>query len=193
MLPRLIVALAIIIILAEPTVAASVTRLRVLTEDAYVNQCRDGICAIVQVTRSTFSNGEVETILLVSASDPSGSPIIPGSFTPIDSDLFVMNRQGTHASVNHPNAVVSWAANGLYTEEADSTTRVVDKRENPFTPPSAFRLTEKEHVRGATVDGIAGTSPTTVAIDTDDFPSASGFANAFITIRRTTRIDRILP
>ena len=40
-------------------------------------------------------------------------------------------------------AGVSWTANGLYTEEADSTRTVVDKRESPFTEQQAFRLTER--------------------------------------------------
>ena len=192
MLGRLIFALVVVAILVEPTLADSVVKLRVLTEDAYATQCRDGICATVQVTRSTFLNGDVETILFVSAHDSSGNSIIPGSFTPIDSGLFVMNRRGTHASVNHPNAVVTWSANGLYREESDSTMKVVDKRENPFNPPTAFRLTEKEHRLGASAEGTVGDT-TSVAIDTDVPSSAAGFGDGFLTIRKTTRIDRVLP
>jgi hypothetical protein len=191
MLPRVILALAIIIVLTEPTVAASVVKVRILTEDAYATQCRDTICATVQVTRSTFSDGDVETILFVSAYDPSGHAIIPGSFTSIDNALFVMNRRGTHASVNHPSAVVTWAANGLYSEESASTMKVIDKRENPFNPPNAFRLTEQEHRLGALAEGTVG-DITAVAIDTD-VPQSAGFGDGFLTIRRTTRIDRVLP
>ena len=192
MIQRLIFGLAIMIVLVEPTIAASVVRIRVRTEDAYVNQCRDGICATVQVTRETFSNGETHTLLFVSANDESGNAIFPVCNVPIDNSLFVMNRQGTGASVNHPMASVIWTFNGLYTEEADSTRKVVDKRDNAFTEPHAFRLTEKEHIHGAAAEGIAGTLPTAVAIHTNVLPSG-GFANSFITIRRTTRIDRVLP
>jgi len=192
MLSRLILALAIMIVLVEPTIAASVIKLRVLTEDAYVNQCRDGICATVQVTRETFSNGDTDTLPLVSAEDEFGNPIFPVFNVHIDNSLFVINKQGTRARVNHPMAIVTWAANDLYTEEADSTRKVVDKRDNPFTEPHAFRLTEREHIAGASAEGTAGTFPTTVAIDTDAL-SSGAFANAFITIRRTTRIDRVLP
>jgi hypothetical protein len=188
--PRLIFALAIMTILVEPTIAASVVKLRVLTEDAYVNQCRDGICATVQVTRETFSNGDTDTLLFVSASDESGNPVLRLFNERIDNSLFVMNKRGTRATVNHPMAFVTWTANGLYTEETDSTRKVVDKRENEFTEPHAFRLTEREHIHGATVEGTAGTLPTTVAISSE---SLSGFANSFITIRRTTRIDRVSP
>ncbi len=192
LVPRLIFALAIMSILVEPTIAASVVKLRVRTEDAYVNQCRDGICATVQVTRETFSNGDTDTLIFVSASDESGNPIFPVFNTHIDNSLFVMNKQGTRASVNHPMAFVTWTANGLYTEEADSTRKVVDKRENAFTEPHAFRLTEREHIHGATAEGTAGTLPTTVAINSEAL-SSGDFANSFITIRRTTRIDRVLP
>ena len=182
--------------------SASVVRIRVRTEDAYVNQCQDGICATVQVTRETFSNGETNTLLFVSANDESGNPIFPLFNVPIDNSLFVMNRQGTRASVNHPMACLTWTFNGLYTEEADSTRKVVDKRESPFTEPQAFRLTERERILGATAEGTAGgpcpgdgTSPATVGIIgiNSEVLSSGGFVNAFITVRRTTRIDRVLP
>ena len=101
-----------------------------------------------------------------------------------------MNKQGTHASVNHPSAVVTWAADGLYREESDSTMKVVDKRENPFNPPSAFRLTEKEQRRGALAEGTAGDT-ISVAIDTN-VPASAGFGDGFLTIRKTTRIDRVM-
>lgn len=192
MVPRLILALAITIILVEPTIAAPLVKLRVLTEDAYVNQCWDGICTTVQVTRETFSNGDTDTLILVSAEDESGNPIFPPFNTHIDNSLFVVNKQGTQASVSHPMAFVTWTADGLYTEEANSTRKVVDKRENAFTEPHAFRLTEKEHIHGAAAEGIAGTLPTAIAINTEAL-SSGGFANSFITIRRTTRIDRVLP
>jgi hypothetical protein len=199
MIQRLIFGLAIMIVLVEPTIAASVVRIRVRTEDAYVNQCRDGICATVQVTRETFSNGETHTLLFVSANDESGNAIFPVCNVPIDNSLFVMNRQGTGASVNHPMASVIWTFNGLYTEEADSTRKVVDKRESPFTEPQAFRLTERERIQSATAEGTAGgpcsgdeTSPTTIGINSEVL-SSGGFVNSFITVRRTTRIDRIFP
>jgi len=89
-------------------------------------------------------------------------------------------------------AFVTWTATGHYTEEADSTRKVVDKRENAFTEPHAFRLTEREHIHGATAEGTAGTLPTAVAINSEVL-SSGDFANSFITIRRTTRIDRVLP
>ena len=98
MIPRLIFGLAIMIVLVEPTIAASVVRIRIRTEDAYVNQCRDGICATVQVTREPFSNGDTHTVLFVSANDESGNAIFPlCNNVPIDNSLFVMNREGTLA------------------------------------------------------------------------------------------------
>ena len=171
MIQRLIFGLAIMIVLVEPTIAASVVRIRVRTEDAYVNQCRDGICATVQVTRETFSNGDTHTLLFVSANDESDNAIFPQCNVHIDNSLFVMNREGTLASVNHPMARVIWTFNGLYTEEADSTRKVVDKRESLVTEPQAFRLTERERIQGATAEETAGgpcsddgTSPTTVGM-----------------------------
>jgi len=194
MIERLIFGLAIMTVLVEPTIAASVVRVRVLTEDAYVNQC-DGIsCATVQVTRETFSNGDTDTLPFVSVStiNEFGNAISSMSTAPIDNSRFVMNRQGTWAGVNHPMAVVSWTANGLYTEEADSTRKVVDKRERQFTEPHAFRLTERERMQGATAEGTAGTSTITVGINSEVL-SSGGFVNSFITVRRTTRIDRVFP
>jgi len=207
MIERLIFGVAIMIVLAEPTIAASVVRIRVRTEDAYVNQCQDGICATVQVTRETFSNGATDTLLFVSANfvsaiDESGNAIFPQFNAHIDNSSFVMNRQGTRASVNHPMACVTWTFNGLYTEETDSTRRVVDKRESPFAEPHAFRLTERERILGATAEGAAGgpcpgdgTLPAPVGIIgiNSEVLSSGGFVNAFITVRRTTRIDRVLP
>ena len=205
MIQRLIFGLAILIVLVEPTIAAPVVRIRVRTEDAYVNQCQDGICATVQVTRETFLNGDTDTLLFVSAnfvsaSDESGIAIFPLFNAHIDNSLFVMNRQGTRASVTHPMACVNWTFDGLYTEEAASTRRVVDKRESPLTEPHAFRLTERERIQSATAEGTAGgscpgsdgTSPTAVGINSEVL-SSGGFANSFITVRRTTRIDRVLP
>jgi hypothetical protein len=158
-----------------------------------------GICATVQVTRETFSNGDTHTLLFVSGNDESDNAIFPLCNVPIDNSLFVMNREGTLASVNHPMARVIWTFNGLYREEADSTRKVVDKRESPFTEPQAFRLTERERIQAATAEGSAGgpcsndgTSPTTVGINSEVL-SSGGFVNAFITVRRTTRIDRVLP
>ena len=199
MIARLIFGLAIMVVLVEPTIAASVVRIRIRTEDAYVNQCRDGICVTVQVTRETLSNGDTHTLLSVSANDESGNAIFFPCTVPIDNSLFVMNREGTLASVNHRMARVVWTFNGLYTEEADSTRKVVDKRESPFTEPQAFRLAERERIQGATAEGTAGdpcsddgTSPTTVGINSEVL-SSGGFVNAFITIRRTIRIDKISP
>ena len=211
MIERVIFGFAIMIVLVEPTIAASVVRIKVRTEDAYVNQCRDAInCATVQVTRETFSNGDTDTLLFVSVStiDEFGKAISSMSTVRVDNSLFVMNRQGTWASVIHPMACVIWISNGLYTEEADSTRKVVDKRESPFTEQHAFRLTERERIQsasaegriqGATAEGTAGgpcsgdeTSPTTIGINSEVL-SSGGFVNSFITVRRTTRIDRVLP
>ena len=183
------VALAVVSILAlaNPAVAQSI-RLRVVSEDAYATQCRDGICATVQVTRSTFSDGGLETILFISAYDPSGNSIIPGSFTLIDSSAFVINKRGTHATLNHPSAVVTWGATGLYSEESDSTTKVIDKRESEFHSPNVVRLTEKEHREEAAAEGVA--EP--IIIDTGGIQLAQGFGTAFLTIRKTTRIERLI-
>jgi hypothetical protein len=182
-----VLAVMSIIALADPAVAQSI-RFRVVTEDAYATQCRDGICATVQVTRSTFSDGGSETILFISAYDPSGNPIIPGSFTLIDSSAFVINERGTHATLNHPSAVVTWGVTGLYREESISTTKVIDKRESEFHSPNVVRLTEREHREEAAAEGVAES----IIIDTRGIPSAQGFGNALLTTRKTMRIERLI-
>ena len=188
-MPRRIVFLSLFVIAFSGVAhAAESVRLRVLTEDAFASQCVDGICTTVQVSRSTYSTGAVETVLFISAFDGLGTPIIPGTFTQIDSSAFVINRRGTEATLDHPTAFVTWRATGDYTEEAESTTKVVDKRPSPFRGPTAFRLSEKEHRAGAAAQGVAQA----IAIDTDGIPTASGFGDAFLTIRRTTRVDRLL-
>jgi len=184
---RLTLAVLAILALADP-VLAQTTRIRVLSEDAYATQCQNGVCTTVQVTRSTFSDGGSETILFISAYDPTGNAIIPGTFTPIDSAAFAMNKRGTHAILNHPNATVTWQVTGLYSEESDSTTKVIDKRESEFHEPDIVRVTEKEHRRSAAALGVADP----ISIDTAGVPPAQGSADAFLTVRRTTRIDRLI-
>jgi hypothetical protein len=122
---------------------ADPVRLRVITEDASAIQCVDEVCTTVQVSRSTFSTGEVDTVLFVSAYDPFGEPIIPGAFTQIESSAFIIDQRGTHATLNHPTAVVTWEVTGDYTEESELTTKVVDKRPSALQGPRAFRIRER--------------------------------------------------
>jgi hypothetical protein len=185
---RIVFLFLFVILCTDVAQAAEPIRLRVLTEDASASQCVDGICTTVQVSRSTYSTGAVETVLVISAFDGSGNPIIPGTFTQIDSSAFVINRRGTEATLDHPMAFVTWHATGDYTEEAESATKVVDKRPSPFRGPTAFRVSEKEHRARAAAQGVAQA----MTIDTDGIPTASGFGDAFLTIRRTTRVDRVL-
>ena len=197
MIARLIFGLAIMVVLVEPTIAASVVRIRIRTEDAYVNQCRDGICATVQVNRQTFLDGDTNTLLFVSAYDESGNAIFLPCNVRIDNSLFVMHGQGARASVNYGMVRVIWTFDGLYTEETDSTIKVVDRRESPITEPHVFRLSERERIQSATSEGTAGnpcsddaTSPTKIDINSEVLSSGG---NSFITVRRTIRIDRVLP
>ena len=184
---RLALAVLAILALADP-VLAQTNRIRVLSEDAYATQCQNGVCTTVQVTRSTFSDGQSETILFVSAYDPSGNAVIPGTFIPIDSAAFAMNRRGTHATLNHPNATVTWQVTGLYSEESDSTTKVIDKRESELHQPDIVRVTEKEHRRSAAAIGAADP----IGIDTAGIAPAEGSADAFLTVRRTVRVERLI-
>jgi hypothetical protein len=193
MLQRVLLSLAFGIAIAYPAFAADAVRLRVLSEGAYATQCRDGLCATVQVTRSTFSGGATETTLFVSAYDASGNPIIPGTFVAIDSSALVIDRHGTRATLIHPNATVTWAVTGDYREETNLATKIVDRRPPPAGPgPTVLRMREREHLEGAVATGTAGPETAPIAINTDVTPPTVGFADAIITIRKTIRIERSL-
>jgi hypothetical protein len=192
MLQRVLLPITFAIAIAYPAFAADAVRLRVLSEGAYATQCREGLCATVQVTRSTFSGGATETTLFVSAYDASGNPIIPGTFVAIDSSALVIDRQGTRATVTHPNATVTWEVTGDYREETNLATKIVDRRPPPPGHPTVLRMKESEHLEGAIATGTAGPETAPIAIDTDVTPPTVGFGDAIITIRRTIRIERSL-
>ena len=103
------------LLLAHAVSAPAAPPFSVVTEDAYVTQCRAKICATLQVTRSRFSNGGVSTVLFFSAYDERGAPIpipgFPSGFTAIASEHFVMSPQGTQATLHYSGASVTWDAN----------------------------------------------------------------------------------
>lgn len=98
-------------------------RFSVDTEDAYATQCRAGICATLQVTRSRFPHGAVSTMLFFSAYDKRGAPIpipaFPSGFTNIASEHFVMSPQGTKATLTYSGVSVAWEANNKVRNKTD--------------------------------------------------------------------------
>jgi hypothetical protein len=146
--------------------AVAEPRFHVDTEDAYVTQCRAGICATLQVTRSRFSNSAVSTTLFFSAYDERGNAIaipgFPSGFTSIPSEHFVMNPQGTQATLNYSGVSVTWLADGR------------------------SRASDRGQQRSAAVKGAVGTII---------FEAAAGrrpgdFGSAFLTVRKTVSRTR---
>ena len=190
----LISSLAIAIVVAEPTFAASI-RFRVATHDAYAIQCRADICATLQVTHTKFSSGADETVLFFSAYDADGNSLSPFPFPSIliPSDAFRMNDQGTRASLNYVDfdgvsrANVSWRATGDFKSTTENITRVRDKRPGERSQGS-YRITETAEMVGVDAEGTVGdiTFATEAAnLVVDDY------GDSFLTIRKTVRVDRI--
>ena len=147
-------AIVFIAVVSSPALAAP--PFRVLTEDASALQCTDGRCITVQVTRSTFSNGHRETTLVVSRFDLLGN-VLGGFFRQIDNGAFVMEAHGRRATLDDPDATVTWQATNEFLSASDSTERVIDNRGFEFS--LSHRLTEHAEQRSATaigtVDGVA--------------------------------------
>lgn len=136
------------------------------TEDAYATQCRAGICATLQVTRSRFSHGGISTLLFFSAYDKGGAPIaipgFPAGFTAIESEHFVMNPKGTKATLNYSGVSVTWEAND-----------------------SGRRKTKDGQALSATIKGEVG--PIVFNSAAPRGPGDSG--SAFLTLRKTMSSD----
>ena len=184
MLLRLALAVAMLLMLSSRADAQVASRLRVLTEDASASQCVAGICSTLQVSRSTFSTGGVETILFFSVNDTAGNPLpspFPFPFNQIPNEAFEMNRHGTRASLHYGEANVTWETTGRFSEVSDLTTRVIDNRHPEFRVEH-FRLTERDHLLEAATQGFVG--PYTFE------PDSSDPGNGFLRLLRTIRIDR---
>ena len=193
MLQRVLLPAIFGLAIAYPAFAADPVRFRLLSEDVYATQCRDGFCTTVQVSRSSSSDGTAETILFVSAYDPSGNAILPGVFIRIDSSAFIIDREGKRATVTHPNATVTWEVTGDYREETELATKIVDLRPpSPDHNPSVVRMRERERLEAAIATGRAGSAIAPIEINTAVTPPTVGFGDAVISIRRTIRIERSL-
>jgi hypothetical protein len=182
-------ALSLVLIMAVTIPADAEPPFRVLTEDASANQLQNGITSTVQVTRSTFSNGTVETILFFSAYDSSGHLIVGGLFQRIDSALFVMNKQGTKATLNHPEVIMSWQATPDYSAVSNTTevSKVEDNRGFEFSSSYHRRLAEKAVQLSAAVEGIAGGIAFNIERMTIE---STEFGSAFLTVRKTSLVQR---
>ncbi len=183
---RLALSLIILLVLAAPATAER--PFRVVTEDAFATQCRSGACATVQVTRSTFSNGNVETLLLVSATDEFGQSIsaFPLPSFQIDSSHFVMDPLGLSATLKHEGVSVAWGATDDFASIASSTNFVREKTEDGFT---WSRLTEREQQLSANAEGVVGIG--LVPFDPAQVPQTEGFGSAFLTRRTTVSRTRL--
>lgn len=159
------------LLLAHAGPATAEPPFHVDTEDAYATQCRAGICATLQVTRSRFSYGAVSTLLFFSAYDERGAPIsipgFPSGFTAIASEHFVMSPQGTQATLNYSGVSVKWEAIGRKKTEDSGSAR--------------SRVSEREQQVSAAVTGTVGPIVFAPAA-----PRAAGdFGSAFLTLRKT--------
>ena len=178
--------LSVLILLALATPATAERPFRVVTEDAYATQCQSGVCTTVQVTRSTFSDGNVETTLFFSAEDEFGVPIpvFAQPFVPIDSGHFVMDPLGLGATLKYQEVSVAWGATDDFASLSSSTRFVREKTEQGFT---WSRLTEREQQLSAVAEGVAGSVP----FDTGHIPESEGFGSASLTIRTTISRSRL--
>ncbi len=165
--PVLLAAAAVLFIASSPALAAA--PFRVLTEDASVLQCRDGRCITVQVARSTFSNGHVETTLVVSTFDLFGN-VLGGFSRQIDNGAFAMEAHGRRATLHTADATVTWQATDEFLSVSDSTERVIDNRGFEFS--LSHRIIERGEQRSATATGRVGD----IAIDIERALPAGGSA-----------------
>jgi hypothetical protein len=155
---RLLLSIGLVLVLARPVAAEP--PFRVFTEDASANQCRSGVCTTIQVTRTTMSDGTVETLLFFSHNDEAGNPIpvvgVPSGFTPIPSESFVMNRRGTAAWLDYLELSVAWEDTDDF--RGDSFSLEIERRKTAdgsgqFT---VTRLSERNHQLSADAKGSAG-------------------------------------
>lgn len=148
------------------------------TEDAYATQCRAGVCATLQVTRSRFSHGTVSTLLFFSAYDERGRPIeipgVPSGFTGIASEHFVMSPQGTRATLRYAGVSVEWQAK-------DRPRKRVDHGRG------RSRVSEREQQVRAHVRGAVGP----IVFDPAAPRRPGEFGSAFLTVRQTVSRTRV--
>lgn len=148
------------------------------TEDAYATQCRAGVCATLQVTRSRFSHGAVSTLLFFSAYDQRGRAIqipgFPSGFTGIASEQFVVSPQGTRATLNYAGVSVTWRANAKVRKRIDNG-------------PSRSRVSEREQQVSADVRGAVGP----IVFDPAAPRQPRDFGSAFLTMRQTVSRTRV--
>jgi hypothetical protein len=166
------------LLLAHVGPAAAEPPFRVDTEDAYATQCRAGICATLQVTRSRFSNGAVSTLLFFSAYDERGHPIpipgFPSGFTGIASEHFIMSPQGTQATLNYSGVSMAWEANDKVRKKTeDGTVR--------------SRVYERGQQLRANVKGAVGP----IIFNPAAPPRPGDFGSAFLTLRMTVSRPRV--
>ncbi|MGH7310578.1 MAG: hypothetical protein ACREK6_18000 [Candidatus Rokuibacteriota bacterium] len=185
-------ALSVVTLLALVTPAAAERPFRVVTEDARATQCRADVCATVQVTRSTFSNGNVETILFLSADRGGASiPVFPQTSFQIDSTHFVLDPVGLSATLNYKGVTVAWAATDDFASISFSTSFVREKTEDGFT---WSRLSEREQQLSANAEGVVLIDIVpfaTIPLDTGRVPEGEGFGSGFLTLRTTVSKTRL--
>ncbi len=165
--------------LAHVGPAAAEPPFHVYTEDAYATQCRRGICATLQVTRSRFSHGAVSTLLFFSAYDERGAPIpipgFPSGFTAIASEHFVVSPQGTQATLKYSGISVTWEA------------KDIGKKKIKDTGSARSGVSEREQQLGAAVKGTVGP----IVFDPSAPYPPGDFGSAFLTMRQTVNRTRV--
>lgn len=169
-------AAAVVVIAVASSNALAGPPFRVLTEDASALQCLDGRCVTVQVARSTFSNGHIETTLVVSTFDLFGN-VLGGFSRQIDNDAFVMEAHGRRATLDYPDATLTWHATDEYLAVSESTERVIDNRGFEFS--FSHRIMQRGEQRSATAIGMVDG----VRINIDRALPAGG--SAFLVLSRS--------
>jgi hypothetical protein len=193
MLWRLLLSVGFVLVLAPAVTAEPPTR--VVTEDASVAQCRSGICTTLQVTRTTMSNGEVETLLFFSHTDADGNPIpvvgFPSGFTLIPSGDFFMNRRGTAARLKHLSTEVIWEDTDDFRGDSFSLEIEREKATDGSGQFTVSRVSERRQQISANAAGTVGDLKE-VVIDTTAPPTSIGdFASAFLIELKTVSRTRV--
>lgn len=130
----------------------------------------------VQVTKSTFSNGHIETALVVSMFDLFGN-VLGGFFRQIDNDAFAMEAHGRRATLESPDARVTWHATDEYLAVSENTERVIDNRGFEFS--FSHRTMDRGEQRSATAIGVVNG----VTINIEQALPAGG--SAFLVLSRS--------
>jgi hypothetical protein len=169
------------------------------------------VCATVQVVRSRFSDGIEDTMMFFSLTENDVEiPVFASSFFPIDSQYFVMDRDGTRAILSLPSpaegpsgataegppaATVVWDATDDFSSRSFSTEVVREKTEEGFIKS---RLTEREQQLSANAEGVvvpvtdADGVVRSVTFNTGAPAEGTDFASATLIIRKTISRTRLL-